>query len=376
MAKYKKRKDGRYAAQFIIGHDENGKRKMKTIYGRTIVELENKIVEFKSLMQQGIIIDAKDYTLGSWAQEWLKTYGSKGLRLNTISNKQSLLKHITTSNLSNIPIAKVQTHHLQQLINDVYEKAPTRIVALYGIVNNMYDCAVKNNIVLRNIAKDVELPKVKLKKKRALTAEEQTAFRTADLLPQERLFSLLALDCGLRKGEILALSLSDFDDKKEIVRISKTYDHVEHKIQQRTKTDSGTREVPISSELITLAKKTANDIGSLQLFTRNNKIYETKIFDIFWENLLSKVIDKIGCEVAIDNIPTSKLTPHYLRHTYATNLFYAGIDIKAAQYLMGHSDIQTTLNIYTHLNLDNQNIKERLTTYIKNMSVSQKSVNN
>lgn len=247
---------------------------------------------------------------------------------------------------------------------------------MYGIINNIYDCAVKNNIVLRNIAKDIDLPKVKLKKKRALTAEQQTAFRTADLLPQERLFSLLALDCGLMKREILALSLSDFDDKKEIVRISKTYDHVEHKIHHRTKTDNGTREVPISSELITLAKKTANDIGSLQLFTRNNKIYETKIFDIFRENLLSKVINKIGCEVAIDNIPTRKLTPHYLRHTYATNLFYTGKDIKAAQYLMGHSDIQTTLNIYTHLNLDNENIKERLTTYIKNMSVSQKSVNN
>ena len=287
-----------------------------------------------------------------------------------------MLKHITQSNLANVPISKIQTYHLQKLINDVYEKSPACFSHLYGIINNIYDCAVKNNIVLRNIAKDIEMPKVKLKKKRALTAEEQTAFRTADLLPQERLFSLLALDCGLRRGEILALSLNDFDEKKEIVRIAKTYDAIEHKVHQRTKTDSGTRDIPISSELIALAKKTANDIGSLQLFIKNNTIYETKAFNKFWRNLLSKVINNLGCEVVVDNIPTSKLTPHYLRHTYATNLFYAGIDIKAAQYLMGHTDIQTTLNIYTHLNLDNENIKERLTTYIKNMSVSQKSVNN
>jgi hypothetical protein len=74
MAKYKKRADGRYQANIKIGVRENGKPKYKTFYGRTQKEIDDKIVDYKSLMNKGIIVDDKNMTIGAWADTWLRHY--------------------------------------------------------------------------------------------------------------------------------------------------------------------------------------------------------------------------------------------------------------------------------------------------------------
>lgn len=69
MAKYKKRADGRYATSIQVGHRSDGQPKLKTLYGKTIRELENKVAEFKSLQNKGIVVDDKSLTLGEWAMK-------------------------------------------------------------------------------------------------------------------------------------------------------------------------------------------------------------------------------------------------------------------------------------------------------------------
>lgn len=101
------------------------------------------------------------------------------------------------------------------------------------------------------------------------------------------------------------------------------------------------------------------------LFTMNNGEPITKSsFRKFWDGIIkelqeaAKKID--GTSLASD------ITPHIFRHTYATSLYYAGIDIKTAQYLLGHASIQMTLDVYTHLKrLENSNIADKLNTLFK-----------
>ena len=76
MAKYKKRSDGRYATSIIIGYTDDGRAKRKVIYGRTIMELDKKVANFKSLQNKGIIIDDKGLTVQKWADKWLALYKS------------------------------------------------------------------------------------------------------------------------------------------------------------------------------------------------------------------------------------------------------------------------------------------------------------
>ena len=91
-------------------------------------------------------------------------------------------------------------------------------------------------------------------------------------------------------------------------------------------------------------------------------------FRKFWDRIIAKT--KIYADSTKKSIGDD-VTPHIFRHTYATNLYHAGIDIKTAQYLLGHSSIQVTLDIYTHL--ENENISN--TQDVLNKYFSQKSVN-
>ncbi len=377
MSKYKKRSDGRYASQILIGYTDDGKRKIKTLYGKTILELDKKVAEFRSLFEQGILLDANNYTLLSWSEKWFKIYGTKGLKSTSLRSKESDLKHITSSGIANIPIDKIRTRHLQQIINDVFDKSPSKAQKVYSMLVNIFDGAIKNNLVIKNVAKDVEVPKYSVKEKRTLSSKEQNVFRNADFDLQKRVFISLALDCGLRKGEILALSLNDFDIKNEIVDIHKTYDITKRIILPTPKSESGNRKVPVSKKTIEYAQKLAVENDSIQLFLHNGKPFSGGDFNKMWNSIINKVIENLGGrEVNAGGIKTGDITPHFLRHTYATNLFYAGVDIKAAQYLLGHASIETTLKIYTHLQLNNEEIKTRLYNYINQMEVSHKSVKN
>ena len=73
MARYKKRNDGRYARQFKIGYQPDGRPKYKTIYAKTQAELERKCVDFLALKNKGVLVDDKNLTLEKWADIWLHT---------------------------------------------------------------------------------------------------------------------------------------------------------------------------------------------------------------------------------------------------------------------------------------------------------------
>lgn len=86
-----------------------------------------------------------------------------------------------------------------------------------------------------------------------------------------------------------------------------------------------------------------------------------------WQAIVKKLNEAAGGKGDIK--PIIGLTPHILRHDYATNLYYAGVDIKEAQYLLGHSDIKMTLEIYTHLKRDNTGVANKLDKIYSSQSV-------
>lgn len=90
MAKYKKRPDGRYATSAIIGYDDNGKPKRKILYGRTILELDKKVADFKSLQNKGIVIDDNGMTVEQWSKKWLELYKADKANLIHMTLKEAI----------------------------------------------------------------------------------------------------------------------------------------------------------------------------------------------------------------------------------------------------------------------------------------------
>ena len=143
----------------------------------------------------------------------------------------------------------------------------------------------------------------------------------------------LMLYTGMRKEEAVALRGEDIDWENDVIHITKAVNVKDGKLKQ-TKTTAGVRDVPLLDP-IKIALAQMPDKGLLFPNTLGDYMCEST-FKRRW----NAYIKSLGCE---------PFTPHDLRYTFATMLYDADVDIKTAQYLLGHSDVAVTMGIYTQL---------------------------
>lgn len=364
MAKYKKRPDGRYATSTIVGYDENGKPKRKILYGRTIMELDKKVADFKSLQNKGIVIDDGGMTVQQWSEKWLQLYKADKAYNTYMMYKRTVDNHIIP-NLGAIRLSALKKHQIQELLNNIVQSGHQRTAELVKLtLQQIIQQAIIEEYIYKDITIGLSLPKKEKNVKRALTDAEKALIQKADLNPKERAFVDLLYYTGVRRGEALAIMVSDIDFVNKTVKISKNLvmkDGVSE-IKFSPKTEAGNREIPMPDQLFASLTNYITEVNSLYLFTmQNGGLMTSSSFRRFWDNILDKLNIAAGGEkYTRPNLKKDKskvpiqliaddITPHMFRHTYATSLYYAGIDIKTAQTLLGHSSIQMTMDVYTHL---------------------------
>ncbi len=348
MPKYKKRADGRYQQNIKIGYQDNGKPKYKSVFARTIPELERKVREYKVLLDHGVSLTDERTTLYEWADRWFIGYKSN-VSASTKSMYQNAIKHIKNAPFAQLSLRKIQPADIQLWLSRLRQSGRGRTVDIIRMtLKQMFTIAVATDIVARNPLDGVKIAKVKASPKRTLTDIERHAIETADLSAMQRAFLYLGLYAGLRKSEILALTVHDIDLEKRTIRINKA--NVDGTLSNSTKTTAGMRTIPIPAKLHT-ALSDYRTTGINLFPMQNGQLMTKSSFRKFYEGIM-KQLHAVSEAVSF--------TPHILRHTYATNLYHAGIDIKTAQKLLGHSSIVVTLDIYTHANLDHDDILAKL----------------
>lgn len=338
----KKRKDGRYSKQVTIGI-KDGKPVRKTIYGSTIKELDKNYRDFMSLKDKGIILQEQNTTFRELSDLWLTNEKIGSVRDQTISTIKGQLSTIN-SYIGDIRIKDLRQSHIESFRSSMIK---SKRLAQYNLclarIKAIVRYAVQKDIMVKDITAGMKRIKNDGKPKRPLTPEERQLFEAADLDRFERCFIDLLLYAGLRKCEALALDVKDIDLKKNQIRVSKTLvasKKVDCCLQEYTKTAAGFRHVPITTPLAKVLTEYVKGRSGI-LFPSKSSGYISTL-DYKWEKILKKV-------QAVSNGPLSDdITPHTFRHTYASDLYKAGVDIKQAQYLLGHDDIKTTLDTYTH----------------------------
>ncbi|HZH59522.1 MAG TPA: site-specific integrase [Metabacillus sp.] len=163
------------------------------------------------------------------------------------------------------------------------------------------------------------------------------------------LFHLL-IYTGARKGEILALTWDDIEFEAGSIRLNKTLFHHEGKfIFQTSKTRESKRLISLDTKTLSLLNKWRIRQNEAYLAGKGNLDDNKMVFDrddgspmrlAYPNEKLAALNKKHGLH---------KITIHGLRHTHASLLFEAGASIKEVQEWLGHSDIQITMNIYTHV---------------------------
>ena len=190
------------------------------------------------------------------------------------------------------------------------------------------------------ICSDINLPKYTRKEKRVLTPEEKEAMAAADFTDREKAFLFIIYYCGLRRGEALALSISDFSFEKDKSTVSITkaliFDGNASEIKSMPKSDNGFRTVPVPESASSFLKEYISGLNGTQLFTcRNGSLITHSSYVKMWNSITKKMNYAAG---GTDMFPLiTGLTAHIFRHNYCSNLCYKvpEISIKKIAQLMG-----------------------------------------
>jgi integrase len=205
------------------------------------------------------------------------------------------------------------------------------------VLNLIMRYAVSVGEISTNPVGDAIAPKkLPKKKRRSLTSEEMKIVKEHRHDSWMAYFAYFLMHTGLRRGEALALTYGDYNKTKKAIHVTKSTEYVGNNatVKDSPKTDAGVRYVPVTDEIGAFLSK-----GNPKEFTFawNGKIPPNHVMRDEWEEWRKSV-----------GLPND-ITPHVMRHTYATILYDAGVDVKAAQSILGHANIATTMDIYTHL---------------------------
>lgn len=369
MAKYIKRSDGRYQARIYLGVDENGKKKFKYIYATSPKELAKLENEVRTKLSKGVDIMSIDDTYAQWLKrlEAVKETELSETEFNTFVSRAGYF----ATYFGNMPLKEINQQNLQPVINAVFKSNPStgkpsarRTVERYlHAASSVFEYAIENRATDFNPCKYVKIPKqAQTSERRALTPQER---KWIDDTPHRaQTAAMVMMYSGLRRGEATALLWSDIDFKEKTITVNKSYDFKSRQLKL-PKTASGIRVVTVPDKLIDYLK-TVERKSIYVITTAQNKMMSNAAWKTLWESYMIELNNKYGLQIDKRKkhdpkgqlITIETFTPHCLRHTFCTIMYEAGIDVLTAKEQMGHSDVKTTLAIYTHL--DSQHKKKNV----------------
>lgn len=260
-------------------------------------------------------------------------------------------------------------------------KSYSSIHTIRGVLRPAFQLAYEAEIIHKNPF-DFELHNFLINdsvKREALTAKQERDY--LQFIKQDEHFSqfhdgiYLLFKTGLRIGEFCGLTLKDIDLEKRTINVDHQLQYVGNKGKyiEKTKTDAGTRVLPMSDDVYETIKRVVSSrkkpkvetmidgyTGFLFLDNRGKPMMPYQ-----WEKKFQHSVEKYN---KIYRVQLPKITPHVCRHTFCTNMAKRGISVETLKYLMGHTDISVTSNVYTHLKLeDAQREMERLERIEKEM---------
>ena len=259
-----------------------------------------------------------------------------------------IISNIEQNEIGKKDISDIASEDLQDYFNSLIYYSNSYMQKHIIQFSQAFNYAQNKGYIKLNPMADTYKPKSakRDKKIRAMELEEQYSLtyylknKTIKEEPYKNVF-LIQLYTGLRVGEVLALQAQDIDLKKNIIHVNKTLRrNAEDKIVMgdSTKTYAGIREVPIPEAILAEIKE--------QLEVAKNH-FDKQLFLSSTENYADpRGINNILKRILIQNCDIKDITTHSLRHTFGTRCIESGMAPVVVQRLMGHKDIQVTLNVY------------------------------
>lgn len=367
----RQKSDGRWEARITTGRTEDGKQKIKYLYGKTRQECSDALNAFINDNNKGVYIEPSKYTVSQWLDEWYNDHVVGSVKLSTRVSYEMIIRKHLKPNFGHFKLKDLKSSNVQS----VYKKMLTtgRVDGKGGLseksIRNIHlvfrkalQVAYASDMIAKNPVTDgrITLPEQPKKKDiRVFTPEEQKAIEQECKNHRWGIIILLDLYSGMRQGEILALKWNDIDFEKNAIKINKQLSRLKNfdknvpgktvlLVQPYTKNNND-RIVSVSPAIIAKLKEYQDKENVIRkswgkayqdnnlAFCRDDGYFvEPKTFQDFFKRVL-----KIA-KVNDGNV-------HALRHTFATRALEAGIPVKVVSQILGHSNIQITLDTYSHV---------------------------
>lgn len=328
----------------------NGKKYEAT--GKTELEAMTKLAEKLAAAKRGEEQIGGSMTVDAWYKEWKAIYKEpKGLTGKSLGMYDEKYRGYIKPRIGRMKLKDVRDVHLQKIINEQAGRSASHVKKVRMVLQEMFKRARQSRLIVYDPAELLELPTVTEGRRRSITDEEREAILAVAEYHRAGLWILTLLYTGIRPGEAAALTWSDVDFDRNEIHIHAAKESGSAAIKG-PKTAAGVRDIPIHSDLAWRLKKARGAPFSPVFPTLAGNRQNENSMRRLWTGFKRELDIHMGAELKRNKIVVSKvapeLTPYCLRHTFCTDLQRAGVPLNVAKELMGHSDIQTTANIYTH----------------------------
>jgi integrase len=373
------RKDGRYEGAAWVQTLDGGRTRIR-VYGRTWEETNKALIKAVAEHQNGPGAATDKRSLATYLEHWITTVAPHRVRPNTLANYRQAIEHHIIPALGTKKLAKLTAKDIRSWLDHIAGQcrcctrgidakrtpdkqrccatgacckllpAPRRLQYYHGVLTSALAHAVREGMIPRNVAKQVQTPSGPPRRYEPFTLAEAHAF-----LKETRRFHNgelyeLALRTGMRRGELLGLRWSDIDFDNQRLAIRRTLQRIKGQglVEMPTKTDTSDRRIPLSPPCIKVLK----DHMRYQQAERDRAGERWKDSEYVFTTSVGTPLDP---QHATQNIKTlcqragvRAIRFHDLRHTCATLLIETGVPLITVKELLGHANIAVTANIYTN----------------------------
>lgn len=344
-----KRKDGRFEGRVHVGYKPDGSKKYKSVYGRTLSGVKDKMAQLYSVRTEKSVSTIK-LTVREAAEEWLNAVRLRVKESSYANYENILIKHILPV-LGGEHISALTSSRINEFI---YFKLTS------GRLNGKGGLSAKSVRDILTVYRSIEryayreygiresnftMPKTEQHNTDVLTPAERRSLENylINNMSLTNLAVLLCLFTGLRIGELCGLKWEDIDFAAYTLSVKRTVQRITKNGKSQIiigspKSRTSVRVVPIPAFLMTLLND-YKSFGGFYIITNTVKPTEPRTMQNRFKSILK------SCGIRNVNF-------HLLRHTYATVCIEKGFDPKTLSELLGHADAAITLNRYVHSSME------------------------
>lgn len=343
----RKRKDGRYEGRYADGYKPNGTIKYRSVYGKTYAEVKQKLYSAVSGKASTECLPKSKLLVSQISYMWLQ---SKKLYIkkSTYSHYMSVLEKHINSYFENTRITKLTDSMTQNFSAELMKTLkPKTVRDILTVLGQMLDFANEQGLC-NKLSSKIKLPKETVSTIKILSSIEQQRL-IMFLKPQldlQKLGILICLFTGMRLGEICGLRWEDIDFSNSLIKVRRTIQRINNEnggtsfLIDAPKTQKSLRDIPVPEFLMRYLQEYRCVNSSAYILTGTSQFTQPRTY----QNRFKAYLRGSGL--------SEDFHFHTLRHTFASRAIELGFDPKTLSEILGHSNVNITLNRYVHSSMD------------------------